>query len=63
VTKKTKHYLPDGKVYTGPVHKVGSRVMTGATHTAAFGDPLTLAAEDFFRMRFVQATNFWYRIA
>jgi hypothetical protein len=37
--------------------------MTGATHTAAFGDPLTLAAEDFFRMRFVQATNFWYRIA
>ena len=31
--------------------------------TAAFGDPLTLAAEDFFRMRFVQATNSWYRIA
>ena len=27
------------------------------------GDPLTLAAEDFFRMRFVQATNSWYRIA
>jgi hypothetical protein len=35
VTKKTKHYLPDGKVYTGPVHKMGSKVMTGATHTAA----------------------------
>jgi hypothetical protein len=31
--------------------------------TAAFGDPLTLAAEDFFRMRFVQATNSWYRIS
>jgi hypothetical protein len=30
---------------------------------AAFGDPLTLAAEDFFRMRFVQATNSWYRVA
>jgi len=30
---------------------------------AAYGDPLTLAAEDFFRMRFVQATNSWYRIA
>jgi hypothetical protein len=30
---------------------------------AAFGDPTTLAAEDFFRMRFVQATNSWYRIA
>ncbi len=30
---------------------------------AAYGDPTTLAAEDFFRMRFVQATNSWYRIA
>jgi hypothetical protein len=30
---------------------------------AAFGDPSTLAAEDFFRMRFYQATNSWYRIA
>lgn len=31
--------------------------------TAAYGAPSTLAAEDFFRMRFVQATNSWYRIA
>jgi hypothetical protein len=30
---------------------------------AAYGDPATLAAEDFFRMRFYQATNSWYRIA
>lgn len=29
----------------------------------AYGDPTTLAAEDFFRMRFVQSTNSWYRIA
>ena len=28
-----------------------------------YGDPTTLAAEDFFRMRFVQAMNSWYRIA
>ena len=28
-----------------------------------YGAPTTLAAEDFFRMRFVQATNSWYRIA
>lgn len=35
MTKKTSHYLPDGKVYKGPVHKIGSKVMTGATHTAA----------------------------
>ena len=31
--------------------------------TAAYGAPSTLAAEDFFRMRFVQSTNSWYRIA
>ena len=30
---------------------------------AAYGDPLTLAAEDFFRMRFVRSTDSWYRIA
>jgi len=31
--------------------------------TAAYGAPTTLLAEDFFRMRFVQSTNSWYRIA
>ena len=31
--------------------------------TAAYGDPTTLAAEDFLRMRFYLATNSWYRIA
>lgn len=31
--------------------------------TAAYGAPSTLSADDFFRMRFVQSTNSWYRIA
>ena len=35
--------------------------LNGATD--AYGAPSTLEAEDFFRMRFVQATNSWYRIA
>lgn len=30
---------------------------------AAYGAPSTLSAQDFFRMRFYQATNSWYRIA
>lgn len=30
---------------------------------AAYGAPVTLSAEDFFRMRFYAATNSWYRIA
>jgi hypothetical protein len=29
----------------------------------AYGAPSTLAAQDFFRMRFYQSTNSWYRIA
>jgi len=29
----------------------------------AYGAPTVLAAQDFFRMRFYQATNSWYRIA
>ena len=32
--KGVKHYLPSGKVYSGPTHKVGGVLMTGATHTA-----------------------------
>jgi hypothetical protein len=28
-----------------------------------YGAPSTLAAQDFFRMRFVQSTNSWYRIS
>lgn len=31
--------------------------------TAAYGAPSTLAANDFFRMRYYAATNSWYRIA
>lgn len=32
--KNQTHYLPDGKVYKGPTHKVGATLMTGTTHTA-----------------------------
>lgn len=35
--------------------------LNGATN--GYGAPTTLAAQDFFRMRFYQATNSWYRIA
>lgn len=31
--------------------------------TAVYGYPATLSAEDFFRVRFVQALNSWYRIS
>lgn len=34
MSKSSKHYLASGKVYTGPIHKMGNKVMTGAKHTA-----------------------------
>ncbi len=35
MAKDSKHYLANGKLYTGPVHKMGGKVHTGATHTAS----------------------------
>ena len=34
MSKNATHYLPDGKVYKGKLHKTGSVLMTGAKHTA-----------------------------
>lgn len=33
MSKTSTHYLANGKVYSGPVHKDGSTIMTGAKHT------------------------------
>lgn len=35
MSKNSTHYLPDGKVYAGPIHKSGGVPMTGAKHTPA----------------------------
>jgi len=35
VTKSQKHYLPNGKEYVGPTHKMGGELHTGASHTSA----------------------------
>ena len=34
MSKTATHYLPDGKVYIGPILKEGGVLMTGAKHTA-----------------------------
>ncbi len=34
MSKNATHYLPSGKVYTGPMHKENGVLMTGAKHTA-----------------------------
>lgn len=35
MSKTSKHFLPNGKEYTGPVHKTNGKLMTGAKHTAS----------------------------
>ena len=35
MSKNQTHYLPDGKVYKGTTHKVGSVLMTGAKNSPA----------------------------
>jgi hypothetical protein len=34
MAKGVDHYLPTGQKYTGPTHKTGKTLMTGATHTS-----------------------------
>lgn len=55
---------PDGtEVLVTTTQQITSFTLAGNGAAAVYGDPTTLAAEDFFRMRFVAATNSWYRIA
>jgi len=33
MSKTSKHFLPNGKEYSGPIHKTNGKAMTGAKHT------------------------------
>lgn len=35
MAKSSKHYLSNGKEYTGATHRMGGQVHTGATHSAS----------------------------
>jgi hypothetical protein len=64
VTLPLNTQTPDGTevlVTTTQIITTFTLAINGAS--ASYGAPTTLAATDFFRMRFVQATNSWYRIA
>jgi len=56
--------VPDGTevlITTTQIITAFTLALNGAS--AAFGAPTTLAANEFFRMRFYQSTNSWYRVA
>jgi hypothetical protein len=56
--------VPDGTevlITTTQIITTFTLALNGASN--AYGAPTTLAANEFFTMRFYQATNSWYRIA
>lgn len=64
VTLPLNTQTPDGtEVLITTTQQITAFTLGANGASAVYGDPATLAAEDFFRMRFVQATNSWYRIA
>lgn len=64
VTLPLNTQTPDGtEVLITTTQQITAFTLNQNGAANVYGAPGTLAAEDFFRMRFVQATNSWYRIA
>jgi hypothetical protein len=64
VTLPLNTSTPDGtEILITTTQQITSFALSLNGAAAAYGDPTTLGAEDFFRVRFYQATNSWYRIA
>lgn len=64
VTLPLNTQTPDGtEVLITTTQQITAFTLGANGAAALYGDPSTLAAEDFFRMRFVQSTNSWYRSA
>ena len=64
VTLPLNTQTPDGtEVLITTTQQITAFTLNANGATQLYGDPTTLAAEDFFRMRFVQATTSWFRIA
>ena len=64
VTLPLNTQTPDGtEVLVTTTQQIAAFTLAGNGAASVYGDPSTLAAEDFFRVRYYAATNSWYRIA
>jgi hypothetical protein len=64
VTLPLNTQTPDGtEVLITTTQQITAFTLALNGAAAAYGVPGNLSAQDFFRMRFYQATNSWYRIA
>ena len=64
VTLPLSSVAADGQEITiTTTQQITAFTLAGNGATAVYGDPTTLSAEDFFKMRFYKPTNSWYRVA
>jgi hypothetical protein len=64
ITLPLNTITPDGsEVLVTTTQQITGFTLAANGASAIYGAPTTLSAEDFFRVRFVQSTNSWYRIA
>jgi hypothetical protein len=64
VTLPMNTQTPDGtEVLVTTTQQITAFTLAPNGATQLYGVPTTLAAQDNFRVRFVQATNSWYKIA
>ena len=64
VTLPLNTVAADGQEITvTTTQQITAFTLAGNGATAVYGDPTTLSAEDFFKMRFYKPTNSWYRVA
>lgn len=64
VTLPLNTTTPDGtEILISSTQQITAFTLAANGAAAVYGASTSLAAEDFFRTRFVQATNSWYRIA
>jgi hypothetical protein len=64
VTLPLNTQTPDGtEVLVTTTQQITAFTLGANGAAQVYGAPSTLGAEDFFRVRFVQDTNSWYRIA
>jgi hypothetical protein len=64
VTLPMNTQTPDGtEVLVTTTQQITAFTLAPNGATQLYGVPTTLAAQDNFRVRFVQATNSWYRIS
>lgn len=64
VTLPLNTQTPDGtEILITTTQQITTFTLAANGAANVYGEPTTLSAEDFFRMRYVQSTNSWYRIS